>query len=258
MRVPSVLLEADGFKIPHRLLKGQTLDLTWERFLGIPCVCPPLAATEVLEELEIAPDYWGILRRHPDPEIQATTIRYAYSLAVVRDGIRRPRFWLTSELNLSMPEHGGFFLCAFDQGTHFNWGGEDPWGELEPFREEALRRARARIEAGSFEGTGASMTRPEGVVEDPQRVGSFQPRPDVSSPPEEPQATEATAEGGKRAPARSRRRLEEAKRAPRVPGHAIGGLLLLAGLICVGLAYFVHPYFGLLACLLIFAASAAP
>ncbi|HBP21971.1 MAG TPA: hypothetical protein DEA08_29830 [Planctomycetes bacterium] len=259
-RVPQALLEADGFDIPLTLLEGPTLELTWERFFGIPCVCPPLAATEVVEELELAPGYRGILRRHPDPEIQASTIRYAYSLAVELDGIRRPRFWLTSELNLNVPGEGAFFLCAFDQGTHYNWGGEDRWGELEAFREEALSRVRYRIAAGSFARTGATVTRPEGVVgkEPDDALWPFPQVPPSDEPPRpEPAPEPAPAAPRKRGPARSRRRLEEAKRAPKVPHHAIGGLLLLAGLICAGLAYFVHIGFALLACLLIFAASAA-
>ena len=254
-KVPQPLLEADGFDLPFSLLEGPTLELTWERYFGVPCVSPPLAATELLEELTLGPDHYALLRRHPEAEIQATTVRYVYSLAVLQQGVRQPRFWLTSELNLSVPEQGSCFLCAFDQGAHYNWGGEDRWAEQEAFREEALARARARLARGSFARTGATVIRPDGAL-------SVEPddAPDPPPPPEAPPAAPPPAappKPAKRGPARSRRRLDEALRPSRVPARLISGLLLLGGLVCGGLAYFVHPGFALLACFLVFAASAA-
>jgi len=151
---PPELLAADGFDTPVELLRGMVLDMTIERFHGAPRECPPLAATELLGEVAIGGPgpvpHYGVLRRHPDPAIQATVVKYAFSLAVHMEGVRRPRFWLLSEHNLTS-DGGSHFLGAFDGGAHHNWGAEDRWGRLEVFRDEARTKALERLERGAFD-----------------------------------------------------------------------------------------------------------
>jgi tetratricopeptide (TPR) repeat protein len=81
-------------------------------------------------------------------DIQSTgSIKYKYILLLHEENSSEPFYYLSLEVNNLFLEVGGnqFFLCAFDEGNHLNFGGFEGDATIENFTKAALGKIAERF-----------------------------------------------------------------------------------------------------------------
>jgi hypothetical protein len=79
--------------------------------------------------------------------VQTGMVEYRYILMVTEGGSEQPCYFVTAEANgmAQLLGGGSHFLCAFQDGTHVNFGCSDDWADEEKFLRRAVELVRERF-----------------------------------------------------------------------------------------------------------------
>jgi len=113
------------------------------RYAGLPKAngplkyAPAVVSADRVHEAPLGPKHTMLLF----DDIQAEgEIQYAFLLAVFDNAIRKPVYYVSSEVNAmaSVLHDGSHYLCTFSAEGHWNRGGSDDWGDPDKFFLQAI------------------------------------------------------------------------------------------------------------------------
>jgi hypothetical protein len=112
-----------------------------------------IGKTKVLSRFEMGP-YTCVL--HGDVE-SIGLIEFGHVLEVLDPATGRRVYAVASERNQLASSLGGssHFLCAYDGGTHLNYGSSNDWADREKFLSRARELVREKLGVGESKGSGS-------------------------------------------------------------------------------------------------------